>query len=202
MKAGLPWGRKRWDPASGMPDQAVRWPRSILDPRQLGQRSFLEASITVSKLSCGAWVGSIEGMQFCRRRPPWGWKGVEHWGMGGGANGSSKLNDGAGLGTCKDCDGVRLGSGSERLGVGRDGPCGLSTRAESGKESRGYILAQGSGDGASPQRVRGGARPPDAGAAWARTQERRWGSVGSSFSGPLAPLSWKQPSAATRPFRC
>jgi hypothetical protein len=39
--------------------------------------------------------------------------------MGGGANGSSKLNDGAGLGTCKDCDGVRLGSGSERLGVGR-----------------------------------------------------------------------------------
>ena len=39
--------------------------------------------------------------------------------MGGGANGSRKLNDGAGLGTCKDCDGVRLGSGSERLGVGR-----------------------------------------------------------------------------------
>ena len=39
--------------------------------------------------------------------------------MGGGANGSRKLNDGAGLGTCKGCDGVRLGSGSERFGVGR-----------------------------------------------------------------------------------
>jgi len=36
--------------------------------------------------------------------------------MGGGANSSSKLNDGAGLGTCKDCDGVRVGSVSERLG--------------------------------------------------------------------------------------
>ena len=38
--------------------------------------------------------------------------------MGGGANGSSKPNDGAGLGARKACDGVRLGSVSERLGVG------------------------------------------------------------------------------------
>jgi hypothetical protein len=45
--------------------------------------------------------------------------------MGGGANGSSKLNDGAGLGTCKDCDGVRIGSVSERLGGGLDGLSGL-----------------------------------------------------------------------------
>ena len=35
--------------------------------------------------------------------------------MGGGANASSKLKDGVGLGTRKDCDGVRLGSGSERI---------------------------------------------------------------------------------------
>jgi hypothetical protein len=36
--------------------------------------------------------------------------------MGGGANESRKLKDGAGLGSRKGCDGVRLGSGSERLG--------------------------------------------------------------------------------------
>lgn len=30
---------------------------------------------------------------------------------------SNKLNDGAGLGTWNDCDGVRIGSVSERLGV-------------------------------------------------------------------------------------
>jgi hypothetical protein len=29
--------------------------------------------------------------------------------------GERKLNDGVGLGTRKDCDGVRLGSGTERL---------------------------------------------------------------------------------------
>ena len=38
--------------------------------------------------------------------------------MGGGSEQSSKLNDGAVLGTCKDSDGVRIGSVSERFGVG------------------------------------------------------------------------------------
>ena len=39
-------------------------------------------------------------------------------GGGWGSERSSKPNDGAGLGTRKACDGVRLGSVSERLGVG------------------------------------------------------------------------------------
>ena len=37
-------------------------------------------------------------------------------GDGWGSEQSSKLNDGGGLGTCKDYDGVRLG----RVGVGRE----------------------------------------------------------------------------------
>ena len=45
-------------------------------------------------------------------------RGASIGALGGGANGSSKPNDGAGLGTRKACDGVRLGSVSERLGVG------------------------------------------------------------------------------------
>jgi len=55
-------------------------------------------------------------------------------GMGGGANWSSKLNDGAGLGTRKGCDGVRLGSGSERFGVGSDGGCRAASPAGSRAE--------------------------------------------------------------------
>jgi hypothetical protein len=42
-------------------------------------------------------------------------------GMDGGVNGSSNLNDGSGPGMSRDCDGVRIGSVSECLGVGSDG---------------------------------------------------------------------------------
>ena len=71
--------------------------------------SVVSASRAVEEFCLGCWR---------EVKPPWGRKGGEHWGMGGRANGSSKLNDGAGFGPCKGCDGVRLGSGSERLGVG------------------------------------------------------------------------------------
>jgi hypothetical protein len=39
-------------------------------------------------------------------------------GNGWGNKQSSKLSDGAGLGTCKGSDDVRIGGVSERLGVG------------------------------------------------------------------------------------
>ena len=40
---------------------------------------------------------------------PLGMDGAEHW----ESKRSSKLNDGAGLGTRRDCDGVRIGTGSD-----------------------------------------------------------------------------------------
>jgi len=51
-------------------------------------------------------------------QPPWGTAGGRALGDGWGSEQSSKLNDGAGLGIRKDCDGVRIGSVSERLWVG------------------------------------------------------------------------------------
>jgi len=51
------------------------------------------------------------------RSPPGGRQGGEQWGMGGGANGSSKPNDGAGLGTRKGRDGVRVAAGVSGLGL-------------------------------------------------------------------------------------
>jgi hypothetical protein len=51
-------------------------------------------------------------------QPPWGTAGGRALGDGWGSERSRKPNDGAGLGTRKACDGVRIGSVSERLGVG------------------------------------------------------------------------------------
>ena len=45
-------------------------------------------------------------------------RGASIGGMGGGANGSSKPNDGAGLGTRKGRDGVRLAAGESGEGKG------------------------------------------------------------------------------------
>ena len=74
---------------------------------------------------------------------------------------SDRLHDGAGLGTCKDCDGVRVAEWSASLGCARVGPCGLSTRAESGRESRGTSF----GAGVWGRRESPAPGPPEAGAA-------------------------------------